>query len=108
MPVSEIGLMPMPESGAIRFPISLAMNSMTRSACGVPLAHSMPAYTSSVFSRKMTTFISSGWVTGAGVPAKYRTGRMQAYRSSTWRSVTFRLRIPPPTGVVSGPLMATL
>src|SRR2546430_3246281 len=32
---------------------------------------------------------------------------MQAYRSSTWRSVTLRDRIPPPTGVVSGPLMAT-
>src|SRR6266850_754036 len=32
---------------------------------------------------------------------------MQAYRSSTWRRVTLRDRIPPPTGVVSGPLMAT-
>src|SRR5256885_6903002 len=32
---------------------------------------------------------------------------MQAYRSSTWRSATLRERIPPPTGVVSGPLMAT-
>src|SRR5881275_31990 len=32
---------------------------------------------------------------------------MQAYRSSTWRRVTLRERIPPPTGVVSGPLMAT-
>jgi len=32
---------------------------------------------------------------------------MQAYRSSTWRSVTLRDRIPLRPGVVSGPLMAT-
>src|SRR5437773_472998 len=32
---------------------------------------------------------------------------MQAYRSSTWRSATLSERIPPPTGVVSGPLIAT-
>src|SRR5207237_970596 len=32
---------------------------------------------------------------------------MQAYRSSSWRRVTLRDRIPPPTGVVSGPLIAT-
>src|SRR3989441_11672136 len=32
---------------------------------------------------------------------------MQAYRSSTWRSATLSERIPPPTGVVRGPLMAT-
>src|ERR1043166_4235329 len=32
---------------------------------------------------------------------------MQAYKSSTWRRVTLSDRIPPPTGVVSGPLMAT-
>ena len=43
---------------------------MIFSACGVPFAHSMPAYTSSVFSRKMMTFIRSGCVTGDGVPAK--------------------------------------
>ncbi len=34
------------------------------------------------------------------------TGRTQTYRSSTCRSVTFRLRMPPPTGVVNGPLIA--
>ena len=62
--------MPMPESGARRLPISRDRNSMIFSACGVPLAYSMPAYTSSVFSRKMTTFIFSGCVTGDGVPSK--------------------------------------
>ena len=42
-PNSDIGLMPMPESGRMRLPISFSRNSMTRSACGVPFAHSMPA-----------------------------------------------------------------
>jgi hypothetical protein len=69
-PNSDIGLMPMPESGRIRFPISLDRNSMTRSACGVPRAHSIPAYTSSVFSRKITTSMSSGRLTGEGMPEK--------------------------------------
>src|SRR5882762_10621899 len=31
---------------------------------------------------------------------------MHAYKSSTWRSATLSERIPPPTGVVSGPLIA--
>ena len=35
-------------------------------------------------------------------------GRRQAYRSSSLRSATFTLRKPVPTGVVIGPLMATL
>ena len=43
VPNSEIGWMPMPESGRMRLPISDERNSMIRSACGVPLAHSMPA-----------------------------------------------------------------
>ena len=49
-----------------------------------------------------------------GVPAPGRArrgtsapGRRQTYRSSTWRRATLRLRMPPPTGVVSGPLMPT-
>jgi len=78
VPNSEIGLMPMPESGRMRLPSSRERKSMSFSACGVPFAHSMPAYTSSVFSRKITTFIFSGCVTGEGVPLKYRTGRTQA------------------------------
>ena len=45
--------------------------------------------------------------TGLGVPAYQRTGRTQANKSSCCRSATFRLRIPPPTGVVRGPLIDT-
>jgi hypothetical protein len=36
-----------------------------------------------------------------------RTGRRQTYRSSIWRSATFSERMPPPIGVVSGPLIDT-
>ena len=43
VPVSEIGLMPIPESIRTRFPISRSRNSMIVSACGVPFAHSIPA-----------------------------------------------------------------
>ena len=48
---------------------------------------------------------SSGRLTGEGTPSNQRTGRKQTYRSRSWRSATFRLRKPPPMGVVSGPLM---
>ena len=34
-------------------------------------------------------------------------GRRHTHKSSSWRMATFRLRIPPPTGVVSGPLIDT-
>ena len=49
-----------------------------------------------------------GSFTGDGTPGIHLTGRMHEYRSSTWRSVTFSDLMPPPTGVVSGPLIATL
>ena len=38
---------------------------------------------------------------------KYRTGLTHAYKSNICRSATFNERIPPPTGVVSGPLIDT-
>src|SRR6202007_3449288 len=45
--------------------------------------------------------------TGDGTPAKYFTGRTHAYKSRICRNATFNDRIPPPTGVVRGPLIAT-
>ncbi len=60
---------------------------------------------SSVFSRKITMSTLSGRFTGEGTPLNQRTGRKQTYRSRSWRSATFRERMPPPIGVVSGPLM---
>src|SRR5262245_31471148 len=60
---------------------------------------------SSVFSRKITMSTFSGCFTGDGTPANHRTGRRHTYRSRSWRRVTLSERMPPPTGVVSGPLM---
>src|SRR5712692_8049892 len=60
---------------------------------------------SSVFSRKITMSTFSGCFTGLGTPSNQRTGRRQTYRSRIWRSATLSDRMPPPTGVVSGPLI---
>jgi dolichyl-diphosphooligosaccharide--protein glycosyltransferase len=46
-------------------------------------------------------------VTPEGTPLNQRTGRRQTYRSSICRKATFKERMPPPTGVVSGPLIDT-
>src|SRR5215472_12438295 len=52
-------------------------------------------------------FTFSGCLTGEGTPLKYCTGRKQTKRSNSCRRATLSERIPPPTGVVSGPLIPT-
>src|SRR6267143_329766 len=106
-PVSLIGFIPIPLSGRRWVLNSFSRISIIRRASGDPSSHSIPAYTSSVPSRKMTMSSRSGWVTGLGMPGIQEIGRMFAYRSSVLRIVTFRDRKPPPTGVVIGPLSAT-
>jgi len=54
----------------------------------------------------MLTF--SGCHIGEGTPSKYFTGRRQTYKSNSCRKATFKLRIPPPTGVVSGPFILSM
>ena len=62
---------------------------------------------SSVFSLKITISINSGCFTGDGTPLNQRTGRRHTYKSKICLSATFNERIPPPIGVVKGPLIAT-
>ena len=62
---------------------------------------------SSEFSRKITMSTFSGSFSGEGTPLNQRTGRRHTYRSSSWRNATLIERMPPPTGVVSGPLIET-
>ncbi len=52
--------------------------------------------------------VNSGCCTGDGTPSNQRTGRTQTYKSSSCLSATFNERIPPPTGVVKGPLIETI
>ena len=51
--------------------------------------------------------VFSGCFSGLGTPVKYCTGRKHTYKSSSWRIDTFNERMPPPTGVVSGPFIET-
>ncbi|CAC7161279.1 Uncharacterised protein [Staphylococcus aureus] len=61
---------------------------------------------SSVFSRKITISTSCGRLTGDGTPLNQRTGLKQVNKSNSWRKATFNDLIPPPIGVVKGPLTA--
>src|SRR3989304_4476780 len=105
-PCWEIGLIPIAEGSGKRIcftPISRRRKSITLRASGLPAPHSMPEYTSSVFSRKITMSTFSGCFTGEGAPLNSRTGRGQTYRSSSWRRVTLRLRNPSPRGALPAP-----
>ena len=53
----------------------------------------------------MSTF--PGFFTGLGTPLNHLTGLKQTYKSNNCLSETFKDRIPPPTGVVKGPLIPT-
>ena len=79
VPVSEIGLIPMPLSSA-DLPAELRLEELDAGVgrLGVPASTSLPAYTSSVFSRKITMSTFSGGFTGEGTPWYQRTGRTQA------------------------------
>ena len=83
-------------------------NSIILLLSSLELSHSIPAYTSSVFSLKTIRSTFSGFLTGDGTPLIHFIGLTHAYKSKTCLRVTFKLLIPPPTGVVNGPLIATL
>ena len=62
---------------------------------------------SSEFSLKITITTKSGLLTGDGTPSKYLTGLRLTYKSSICLNETFYDLIPPPIGVVKGPLILT-
>ena len=78
MPNSDIGLIPMALPGRIFAPKRSARNSMIAFASELRAWYSIPEYTSSMFSRKITTFSFWGSRIGLGTPSKYRTGRTHA------------------------------
>ena len=51
--------------------------------------------------------MSCGLLTGEGTPSKYLIGLRHTYKSRICLSDTFNDLMPPPIGVVSGPLMLT-
>ena len=66
------GFTPIPESARIRLPVPASISSFRKRstffASSLPFFHSIPAYTSSVFSRKITMLTCSGLRTGDGTP----------------------------------------
>ncbi len=69
LPSGLIGLMPIPAEAGTLYPISLR-SAMKRLALSLPLLNSMPQYTSSVFSRKITMSTLSARLFGASTPLK--------------------------------------
>ena len=62
---------------------------------------------SSEFSLKITISTSPGTFTGLGTPVNHLTGRKHTYKSRICLNETFNDLMPPPTGVVKGPLILT-
>ena len=85
VPSELIGLIPIPEVSGnliLSTPISFCKNCITFPTSGVPASHSIPAYTSSLFSLKMIMSTAPGSLTGLGVPSYHLTGLTQANKSS--------------------------
>ncbi len=105
VPDTLIGLTVTPASGLISNPAREVSSRQRIATSRLPLANSMPAYRSSVFSRTTTRSTS---VKRTAMPGSVAAGRTAANRSSSCRSATFTLRKPVPTGVVMGPFRAVL
>ena len=62
---------------------------------------------SSEFSLKIIISVSCGLFTGDGTPSKYLIGLKHTYKSKICLNETLRDLMPPPIGVVKGPLILT-
>ncbi len=69
-PNLDIGLIPIALPGRILAPNRSVRNPITASASGLPARYSTPEYTSSMFSRKITTSSFCGSRIGLGTPSK--------------------------------------
>jgi len=69
-PNLDIGLIPIALPGRIFAPNRSVRNPITASASGLPARYSTPEYTSSMFSRKITTSSFWGSRIGLGTPSK--------------------------------------
>ena len=103
-PNTLIGFSVMPASSSNSSPPTSWSCRLSAAVSGEPRSNSIPWYRSSVFSRTITRSTSPCRVV---TPGSDRAGRTAANRSRPWRSATFTLRNPVPTGVVIGPLIAT-
>src|SRR5262249_7779786 len=77
VPVTEIGLIEIPESGRIDFPLSRLISAISSAVSGFPFSDSQPRYRSSVFSRTITmsTLVPEKYVR---TPSYCLQGRTQA------------------------------